>query len=434
MWLPNALYAFVLIAVFAYMVIRERPRLLLTPLMFLSFWVLYGVGHFVYYLRAETVEYISARVTLSLALMWVALVFGAEIARSSLAASAASAARVMQVWSQRSMQDSPRADQLLALVGIFMAIFIFGVFVALGKPSQIAGFLTIDSALEKLKYRLELSGQGGYVYHSAIASVAPFLSFLLLLKGWFMKRPVLFWTGALLALAVVAGKFGTFQKVPWLIYLLQLAIVWQAARSLNLNMGRAIGLGTLILAGAAMAAIVALPELDALGIAEWIGYRFFEINNEVVYQTFYVYPDHIPHTLGMNIGLIQKLFGNGDLVSAHTHVADYFGAFGATFDPFFIGDAWVDFGYYGVFLTSLIVGIIVKALDILALQLGKSPLSVALLGSGLYGLFQLQVTSAFTAFLSGGLLLVPAIAFLSEAVSSRLASSLYDESRAMIRR
>ncbi len=47
--------------------------------------------------------------------------------------------------------------------------------------------------------------------------------------------------------------------------------------------------------------------------------RFFEVNDEVVYQTFYVYPEHLPHTLGMNIGLIHSVFGSGELTSAQMH-------------------------------------------------------------------------------------------------------------------
>ena len=147
----------------------------------------------------------------------------------------------------------------------------------------------------------------------------------------------------------------------------------------------------------------------------WSGstYRFFEVNNEVIYQTFYVYPDYLPHTWGMNIGLIHALFGSGDLVSAHTRVASFFGSEGATFDSFFIGDAWVDFSYGGVIVMSLVVGFVVKSVDIFVMSLGKTPLGLALLGSGMYGLFQLEVTSAFTAFFSGGLVLIPLLASAS---------------------
>ena len=41
----------------------------------------------------------------------------------------------------------------------------------------------------------------------------------------------------------------------------------------------------------------------------------------------------------------------------------------------------------------------------------KTQLALALLGGGVYSLVQLQVTSAFTAFLSSGLVFIPPIAF-----------------------
>jgi hypothetical protein len=168
-----------------------------------------------------------------------------------------------------------------------------------------------------------------------------------------------------------------------------------------------------VFAGAIVAALIAIPDLKSAGIFEWLGYRFFEVNNEVIYQTFYVYPQYLPHTWGMNIGLIHSVFGNGDLLPAYSRVASFFGADGATFDAFFIADAWVDFSYGGVLVMSLVVGFVVKGIDVFVLNLGKTPLCVALLGSGIYGLFELQVTSAFTAALTGGLVLIPLLASVS---------------------
>ena len=122
----------------------------------------------------------------------------------------------------------------------------------------------------------------------------------------------------------------------------------------------------------------------------------------------------------MNIGLVHTLFGSGDLLSAHSRVANFFGSDGATFDSFFIGDAWVDFSYGGVIVMALVVGFAVKGVDIFVTSLGKTPLAVALLGSGMYGLFQLQVTSAFTAFLSGGLILIPLLVLLASGLVNDL--------------
>jgi hypothetical protein len=61
----------------------------------------------------------------------------------------------------------------------------------------------------------------------------------------------------------------------------------------------------------------------------------------------------------------------------------------------------------------LVVGFVVKGIDVFVMSLGKTPLCLALLGSGMYGLFELQVTSAFTAALTGGLVLIPLLASVS---------------------
>ena len=57
---------------------------------------------------------------------------------------------------------------------------------------------------------------------------------------------------------------------------------------------------------------------------------------------------------------------------------------------------------------------------VFVLSRGKTPLALALIGSGTYGLFQLQVTSAFTAFLSGGLVLIPLLVMLTEGLVNDL--------------
>jgi hypothetical protein len=230
--------------------------------------------------------------------------------------------------------------------------------------------------------------------------------------------------------AALAGKLGTFQKAPWLVYLLQLMVVFQARRQLEFGAVRATVFVVVLLAGTTVAAFIALPDLDSASILEWLSYRFFEVNNEVIYQTLYVYPRFLPHTWGLNIGLVHALFGSGDLTSAHSRVATFFDADGATFDSFFIGDAWVDFSYGGVLLMSIIVGYVVKSLDIFVLSLGKRPLALALLGSNIYGLFELQVTSAFTSFLTGGLLLIPLLVVASAGLLNDFSGSADTRARA----
>jgi hypothetical protein len=381
--------------------------------MLISFFVLYGIGNIIYFVGADTVPDVRRAVTLCLILMWIGLAVGIELARASWPTFTARSESVVRRWKATAISDRPDGDQLLAVVGILVAVYLLATFLYFGKQVQVLDFVSLQSSADKAKYRHDFGPEGGYVYQTLIASVAPFLSFALVLKAVVSGKRYLGVIGLTVCAAVFAGKIGTFEKTPWLVYLLQIIVVFQAAKKLEFGIGRILVYSIILLGGVILALTIALPEVDSPVILEWLGYRFFEVNNEVIYQTFYVYPQYLPHTWGMNIGLLHNLFGSGELLSAHTRVANFFGAPDATFDSFFIGDAWVDFSYGGVVVMSLAAGFAVKAVDIFVMSLGKTPLSLALLGSCMYGLFQLQVTSAFTAFLSGGLVFIPLLAFAS---------------------
>ena len=409
-------HAAVLVGVALYVWQREPPRILMTPLMLMSFFVLYGAGNIIYFMGADTIPGVHEAVTLSLILMWVSLIAGIELARTCAPASGARFRQITGGWRSARIIDRQDGDKLLIAIGIATALYLIGVFLYLGKPSQLLNFVSLQSAADKSKYRHDYGGEGGYLYQTLLASVAPFLSFLLLVKRSASRRPFMLAVGLLICAAVLAGKIGTFQKSPWVVYLLQLIAVWQVMRGLEFGLGRALILSIVTAGGVALAVAIALPQLEWGDILGWLGYRFFEVNNEGIYQTFYVYPHYLPHSWGMNIGLIHTIFESGDLIPAYSRVASFFGADGATFDVVFIGDAWVDFSYGGVVVISLLVGFVVKSLDIFAMSLGKSPITIALLGSGIYGVFQLQVNSAFTAFLSGGLVIIPLVTLVSMAL------------------
>jgi hypothetical protein len=416
------LHALCLVGVALYLWRREPPRLLLTPVMLLSFFVLYGAGNIIYFLGADTLPDVRFAVTLSLIMMWLGLIVGIELARASLPALAAQSARVIRGWQGATLGNRADADELVAAVGVLAALLMLTVFLALGKPGQILTFFSLQSLQEKQKYRLELGGQGGYLYQLLVVSVAPFLSFLLLTKAAVGRRRYLRLAGLALCGVVLACKVGSFQKIPWVIYLLQLIIAYQVRRRLQISIVRVMVFLAVVLLGVIGAALIAIPEqLQATGIFEWLAYRFFEINNEGIYQTFYVYPRYLPHTWGMNIGLVHGLFGSGELLPAYVQVANFFGAFGATFDAFFVADAWVDFGYPGVLLTAVLVGFVVKTVDMYVTSLGKTTLAVALIASGMYGLFQLLDTSAFTAFFSGGLVFIPLLVLASQGLINDIA-------------
>lgn len=410
----TVIYAGLLAAVGLYVLVREGLRLTVTSVMVVSSWLLYGAGHLFFYYGSEipTEPRIRERVEYSLILFWPMLLFGVELARATFAKSTRAAESWAAVWRSTPTQAGPAPDQLLMVLALGLAGFYLLVFLILGKPGQIATFLTTATAGDALRFRIATGGEGGYLYHFSSMALAPFLAVLLLVRGRALRSPLMVASAVTLSIALVAVKLGTLHKIPWLIFLLQLAVSLTMVRQLQIRALHAIGYPLLILAGSFLAAYVSLPDYEVDKVFVFLFYRMVEIPNEVLYQAYYVYPEHIRHQWGMNIGLVHRLFGDGAFVSSSATVADFFGAVGATFNRFFIGDAWVDFGYWGVALMSFVVGFIVKALDVTALSMGKSPLAIALLVNGFYGVFQLQNTSAFTAMLSGGLLFVPLVALV----------------------
>ncbi len=172
-------HAVCLAGVAVYIWQREPPRLLLTPLMLISFFVLYGAGNIIYFAGADTVPEVHRAVTLSLILMWFCIVIGMEFARACMPVRTARAAQVIRDWKATRVADRSHADQLLAALGIIVALFILGMFLYLGKPSQLHNFFSFDLTQDKTRYRADFSGGGGYVYQILVASVAAFVSFLL---------------------------------------------------------------------------------------------------------------------------------------------------------------------------------------------------------------------------------------------------------------
>src|ERR1700680_3470197 len=91
---------------------REPPRLLLVPLMLISFFVLYGAGNIVYFLGADTVSDVRDAVTLSLILMWICLIAGIELARASAPVLALQSEQAIRRWRTAPLINHSSSDQL----------------------------------------------------------------------------------------------------------------------------------------------------------------------------------------------------------------------------------------------------------------------------------------------------------------------------------
>jgi hypothetical protein len=395
----------------SYLIWRERPRITVSALFLTGYILLYGPG-FLYFLSVspEVVDSIAARCLTAVALSWPFLVLGLEASRIAFADSEEYRARTMEKWRTTPMTDDPANDHWLFMAAVTLAVGLIGYFLATGKLGQVETLFTLATESERKQLRINAPiSVGNYLYTLCVLSIGPFVGGLTFVRALVSRSPALWAASAVISLAVLLARFGTLTKSLWVIYLAQLGLTWVVTRTLRLRLGwTALGAGV-VLVGLGIGSAIALPELSVTEIGGYLLFRIVQVANEVVYQTFYVYPDYVPHTNGLNIALLAKLAGGTVPAQAHTTVAGFFGAEGATFNAMFVAGAWVDFGYVGVAVVSFVVGFVLKAYDAYAVGLGKSSVSCALLAFALTPVDGLLATSAQTALLTSGLLLVPLI-------------------------
>jgi hypothetical protein len=411
-------YAAVLAAALVYIVARERFRVTISATLLIALWLLHGAGYFYSVaaasdwtrLNAHDYTHVSERLTLAFTVMWGGLFVGMELARVAAGRATAYQLAVARSWNSTPVEGhgGKSLGALPVVVAWAITAILLAGFLAWNRLEHISQFVTSSSAIEKIDLRLRYAPTGSYAYDVLLAVYAPYVCCYLFVM-WLIRRTLAYGTAFLaLAAAIDLCEFATLEKLPWVLFLLQLLVAHTLVRSIAPKVWRIVLILMFVIGAVSVGATLAMPNLDWAAIANYLLYRSTYITNESLYQTFYVYPDYLPHTLGYNIGLIQTLFGQGQHELAQSVVAAFFGAPESTFNAMFIADAWVDFGFAGVAVMSVIVGLVVKLCDCYYFSLGKSAACIAGVAASMHGVLALLSTAAPTAFLSGGLVLLPA--------------------------
>ena len=126
--------------------------------------------------------------------------------------------------------------------------------------------------------------------------------------------------------------------------------------------------------------------------------RVFEVENETLLQNFAVFPHLHPFQWGTNIRPIAILMGVPYVPSFSLVAMIWTGDPNVTAPTLFIADAWADFAYAGVFVYSIIAGLICRAIDVNFLAKGKSVAGIAVLGATFWGVLILIATALNIAF------------------------------------
>ena len=274
-------------------------------------------------------------------------------------------------------------------------------------------FFTVGSEMEKIQWRRE-SGGFSYAWNIFFATIALFATVYAMNELRFNKAAGMPLT-VIFVILIIFGKMAYLSKAPVVVYALQICLAVLIARSLNVSRYAAATLLAILVLVALVMIFVANSAMEGVGNALiFLFYRLLMIPNESLVEYFLAIPNYLPHTNGLDNRFIALLVGEPKLLESYWRVAEVLrGVGGSTTTAMFVADAWAEFSWLGVVIFPIAFGWVLRSLDILLVgKLGKTSASIAGLSLGYYGIFIALSTSLFTAFLTGGILMIPFLVFI----------------------
>jgi hypothetical protein len=137
----------------------------------------------------------------------------------------------------------------------------------------------------------------------------------------------------------------------------------------------------------------------------WSVERVFLENARGLQLYFEAYPNIHPFLHGASTGTIAKLMGVTNYVTPSLYIpTEVLGLEDTSFPSLFIAEGWADFGFLGVFLTSLLVGFLLQSYNIWFYSRKQPRLEeTALFLSIVFGTYHLQASNLLTSFFSYGM-------------------------------
>ena len=164
----------------------------------------------------------------------------------------------------------------------------------------------------------------------------------------------------LLCICIFLAKASTLKKMDAIFFVMQCALVCTilSTRDERENTLKAIkiaGVGALGLCGVGTMYLVFTNANNIAQIGNNLRIRIFEVPNYCFELFMTWYPDKLPFQQGLNVRILHNLFSRGgEYYPAHSLISEEAG----TANAIYIADAWVDWGWSGVLITSLIVAFI----------------------------------------------------------------------------
>jgi hypothetical protein len=329
------------------------------------------------------------------------------------------AERVARLWRQMSVAPGYVSKSRLALLCSVSLAFMFWVMVTEHQIGNLIRFIQLQGRTDDVAiFRGTMGGSRLYLYNLYLSAVAPFLAMLLLLRPA-PRQFVYTWLRRVFIVATMIGKATLFNRSALGLFVVELLVVKALLRDNRVSVRR-------VASGVLLVLLIVLPAFYHYrpDIASIVSYFFDRISTSLYYGMipyFETYPDLVPHAMGRNIRVINAIVYGGEpyyspMVAFAQAAGQYFGVFNAGF----VAEAWADFGYVGVLVTSLILGVVAALADLVIFGDGvKTPESAAVAVCVVYGVLQVSATAAQTAMFSGGFALIPLLAFVLKVTRPR---------------
>jgi hypothetical protein len=346
----------------------------------------------------------------SMAIMYVGIVAGMELA-SRLLPERLTATRVaIETWRTQKLHDEATSHALLLIAIVILSLLMLFVSIRENQIGTIFQFFSIHDNLDRNLLRAHSGGSSNYLYRVALSAIAPMFVVWGFLSGAVNRSWPLIAASALLLLATIVGKVDTLSKAPMVFFLFQLLfatlLVFTNRISWKLALFGGIALALIIFVIVKMVIIFAAGESAPLAVYS----RVFEAESQSLFENFAVFPAVHPFMWGANLRPIAWLLGLPYTPSFSMVAYTWYQDPNLTSPSLFIADAWADFAYAGVLVYSVIAGALCRCIDMVFLTRGKTAPAIAVLCASLWGILVLLTTALNTALLTGGLLLTPILA------------------------
>lgn len=264
------------------------------------------------------------------------------------------------------------------------------------------------------EYRLYDVRNSPFIYVFSLYSliVLPILTLIVLYKYFHKKN--LFNT-LFLIMTIITGiimRLNSANKLPIVIYIVMILFGWHMFKmniSSRVRKNNTFFYITLITVGLILFLILYIIQFgDSFDIVVYsMMSRIFFTPVDCLNDFLIYYPDHFGFQWGKGIQFISLLLGNEDYEAPHILIYQMKYTTWGTSNAIWSADMWANFGYMGVFLGSLLVGILLKLLDNYFQKNKITTLDIALYSYLITASSYIVTTSIFTVLWSFGLFTGP---------------------------